>query len=244
MDENQNSGQYNDQQSSQDSQNSGQYNGQQSGQYNSQQSGQYNGQQSGQYNGQQDSQGSQNSGQYNSQYNNQQGGGQYNSQYNNQQNSGQYNSQYNYQQNNGQYNSQYSGQYNNNPYYNNGGMTPVNNNEIQNDKKGLGIAALILGILGILCCCTFCSLPIAIIGLILSIVCVVKGTGSGKTLGIIALILNSLSLILAFVAIYFVIIQINWDLVQNGYLDTLKNIDPNDEEAVRRWVDGLLKSSY
>jgi hypothetical protein len=61
-------------------------------------------------------------------------------------------------------------------------------------KKGLSIAALILGILGMLCCCL--GFPFAIVGLILGIVALVKGCG-GKGLAIAGIITSLITLVVS-----------------------------------------------
>lgn len=61
-------------------------------------------------------------------------------------------------------------------------------------SKGLSIAALILGILSMLCCCI--GFPFAIIGLILAIIALVKNN-AGKGLAIAGLITSVITLIIS-----------------------------------------------
>ena len=61
-------------------------------------------------------------------------------------------------------------------------------------KKGLSIAALILGILSMLCCCI--GFPFAIIGLILAIIALVKNSGA-KGAAIVGLITSIITLIIS-----------------------------------------------
>ena len=107
----------------------------------------------------------------------------------------------------------------------------------ENQKKGLGIAAVVLGGLSILCCmCVGFGIVLAIIGAIFSIVCLVKGTGSGKTLGIVGIILSGIGLLLGAYMIFSLVLTINWSNVNADTLNQIQNIDPNDDEAVTEWM--------
>ena len=64
----------------------------------------------------------------------------------------------------------------------------------ENGSKGLSVAALIFGILGILCCCI--GFPFAIIGLILAIIALAKHK-AGKGLAIAGLITSLITLIIS-----------------------------------------------
>ena len=64
----------------------------------------------------------------------------------------------------------------------------------ENGSKGLSVAALIFGILGILCCCI--GFPFAIIGLILAIIALAKRK-AGKGLAIAGLITSLITLIIS-----------------------------------------------
>ena len=112
----------------------------------------------------------------------------------------------------------------------------------QNEKKGLGIAATVLGVISILCCCCLgLGFVSAIIGFIFSIVCVVKGTGSGKTFGIVGLILNGIGLLLGVYMIITVGMMINWENFNIETFNQLEYIDPNDEEAIYNWMQQFVK---
>ena len=64
----------------------------------------------------------------------------------------------------------------------------------ENGSKGLSVAALIFGILGILCCCV--GFPVAIIGLILAILALAKRK-AGKGLAVAGLITSLITLIIS-----------------------------------------------
>ncbi|MBE6853882.1 MAG: hypothetical protein E7505_10515 [Ruminococcus sp.] len=61
-------------------------------------------------------------------------------------------------------------------------------------KKGLSIAALIFGIISMLCCCM--GFPFAIIGLILAIIALVKRSG-GKGMAIAGIITSGITLVIS-----------------------------------------------
>ena len=112
---------------------------------------------------------------------------------------------------------------------------------VQSQKKGFGIAGLVLGILSILCCMCMGA------GLIFSIFSVVKGSGTGRTLGIIGLVVNILGLLLnAFMIVSFAM-MIDWSHVTMENLQSINNIDPNNESEVMQWMQQFFRvdiSSY
>lgn len=119
---------------------------------------------------------------------------------------------------------------------------------IQSDKKGFGIAGLVLGVISILCCmCLGAGLVFCIIGGIFSIISVIKGSGTGRTLGIIGLVLNILGLVLnAFMIVSFAM-MIDWSNVTVENLQSINNIDPNNENEVMQWMQQFFRvdiSSY
>lgn len=118
----------------------------------------------------------------------------------------------------------------------------------ENQKKGMGIAAIIIGAFSILCCsCMGVGLLFAIIGAIFSIICLVKGTGSGKTFGIIGIILNGIGFLLgAYMAIVFISI-IDWSHVNMETLRQIDQIDVSNQEEYFNWLQQFFKvdiSSY
>lgn len=119
---------------------------------------------------------------------------------------------------------------------------------VQSQKKGFGIAGLVLGILSILCCmCMGAGLIFCIIGGIFSIISVVKGSGTGRTLGIIGLVVNILGLLLNAVMIISFAMMIDWSHVTMENLQSINNIDPNNESEVMQWMQQFFRvdiSSY
>ena len=108
----------------------------------------------------------------------------------------------------------------------------------ENAKKGMGIAAVILGGFSILCCtCMGFGMVPAIVGMIFSIICIVKGTGSGKTLGIVGIILNGIGILLGVYILFSLAMMIDWNNV-NSKLD---QIDPNDQNQVREWMQQFFR---
>ena len=114
--------------------------------------------------------------------------------------------------------------------------------EVPNQKKGLGIAGLILGILSILCC-AFCGAGVVfcIIGGIFSIISIVKVTGSGRVLGIVGLVLNILGLLINAVMILSIVMMIDWSKVTPENLSTINQIDTNDYNQVEQWVQQFFR---
>lgn len=123
-----------------------------------------------------------------------------------------------------------------------GDQYPVPNYEKEDKKKGLGIAAVILGALSILCCCCMGMgiLP-GLIGLIFSIICLAKGSGSGKTLGIVAVILSGIGVLMNLYMLVWFAMSIRWENMNAEVFNQLQNIDPNDEEAMRQWMQQFFK---
>ena len=81
----------------------------------------------------------------------------------------------------------------------------------------------------------------------LSIISVIKGSGTGRTLGIIGLVLNILGLVLnAFMIVSFAM-MIDWSNVTVENLQSINNIDPNNENEVMQWMQQFFRvdiSSY
>lgn len=112
----------------------------------------------------------------------------------------------------------------------------------ENRKKGMGIAAIILGVFSILCCsCVGLGILVGIIGAIFSIICLVKGTGSGKTFGIIGIILNGVGILLGAYILISIAMVIDWSNVNAETFEQLNQIDPNNEEQVRQWMQQFFK---
>lgn len=112
----------------------------------------------------------------------------------------------------------------------------------ENRKKGLGIAAVILGGISILCCsCLGMGILFSIIGAIFSIVCIVKGSGVGKTLGIIGIILNGIGLLMNAYMILTFIMMIDWSNVNMETLNQIEQIDPNNQAEFEAWLQQFFK---
>lgn len=123
-----------------------------------------------------------------------------------------------------------------------GDQYPVKSYEEENKKKGLGIAAVVLGALSILCCaCLGMGVLPGLIGLVFSIICLVKGSGSGKTLGIVGVILSGIGLLINVYMLISLAMVIRWENVTADVLNQMQNIDPNDEEALRQWMQQFFK---
>lgn len=124
--------------------------------------------------------------------------------------------------------------------YENAGM-PMQGDQ----KKGMGIAAIILGGISILCCsCAGMGLLFGLIGAIFSVICLAKGTGSGKTFGIIGIILNGIGILLGAYMLITLILMIDWS---NVNAETLNQIDMSNEEEYINWLQQFFKvdiSSY
>ncbi len=113
----------------------------------------------------------------------------------------------------------------------------------ENAKRGLGIAAVILGGFSVLCCmCLGLGIVQAIVGMIFSIICIVKGTGSGKTLGIIGIILNGIGFLLGAYALFSLGMMLNWDKVMDPQIwEQMEKIDPNDQNQIRDWMQQFFR---
>ncbi len=109
------------------------------------------------------------------------------------------------------------------------------------EKRGLGIAAIVLGVLSILCCCVGVGFVFSIIGVVFSIICLVKGTGSGKTFGIVGIILNGIGFLLGVYMIISLAMMFNWENFNIETFNQLEYIDPNDEEALYNWLQQFFR---
>ena len=97
-----------------------------------------------------------------------------------------YSNPYNRSENRNSYDQQEHSAYNNNPYSQNPYTTDLHEDDKKKDKKGLGIASMVLGILSVtVCCCSVFGLIVAIVGLILGIVSQVKKSNGFALAGII-----------------------------------------------------------
>lgn len=104
----------------------------------------------------------------------------------------------------------------------------------QSQGKGLAIASLVLGILGIVCCCIGVGAIFGLVGLILGIVAINKADSSSKGIAIAGLIVSIIALLLgAYMLISYGIVfsQIDWN-----------QIDWNDPEKTRRYLEEFQRS--
>lgn len=117
------------------------------------------------------------------------------------------------------------------------------NNYVDPDaRKGLGIVSIILGGLSILCCwCMGVGMIFGIIGVILSIICIVTGAGSGKTFGIIGVILNGIGILLGAYILISIAMVLDWSKINPETLNQLNGIDPNNEEELQQWLQQFFK---
>ena len=81
----------------------------------------------------------------------------------------------------------------------------------------------------------------AVIGGIFSIICIVKGTGVGRTLGVIAIILNGIGFLLGVYVLVSFIMMINWENVNMETLNQINDINPNNEQEIRDWMQQFFK---
>lgn len=77
--------------------------------------------------------------------------------------------------------------------------------------------------------------------MIFSIICLVKGTGSGKTFGIVGLILNGIGLLLGLYMIISVAMVINWENFNIDTFNQLESIDPNNDVELYNWLQQFFK---
>ena len=90
-------------------------------------------------------------------------------------------------------------------------------------------------------CCLGLGFVFSVIGLIFSIICLVKGTGSGKTFGIVGLILNGIGLLLGLYMIISVAMVINWENFNIDTFNQLESIDPNNDVELYNWLQQFFK---
>jgi hypothetical protein len=93
-----------------------------------------------------------------------------------------------------------------NPYHS--PTQPIPPRSDPNDKKGLAIASLVLGIVGLMTgCCWLLGLPCSVIGLILGLIAMKSSNSSNRTLAIIGVVLSSLGILIGLAAAIFGIVM-------------------------------------
>ena len=114
--------------------------------------------------------------------------------------------------------------------------SPFDNAVLQDElqeKKGMAVASLVLGILGVLCCCVPALGPVlSIIGLVLGIISVRKMTSKG--LAIAGLVVSAIGVLMGLymtVCLLLTLPVIDWS-----------RVDFNDPEATQRYLEELQRS--
>ena len=109
----------------------------------------------------------------------------------------------------------------------------------ENGSKGLSVAALIFGILGIICCCM--GFPFAIIGLILAILALAKRK-AGKGLAIAGLITSLITLIIsAIVGISMIPVMPYFGEMGEFFQDPQAAITEYEEDGTYpAWIDHMI----
>lgn len=115
--------------------------------------------------------------------------------------------------------------------------------KVREKRFGLAVASLVLGGLSLLCCCAYgIGIIFALIGLIFGIICAVSGEGKARVMGIIGLIMSAVGMFLGIAVLVSIASAINWDNVTIENIMQIKNIDPNDSEQVRWWMQQFFKA--
>lgn len=110
------------------------------------------------------------------------------------------------------------------------------------EKKGLGIAAVILGGFSVLCCsCMGFGILLGIIGGIFSIICIVKGEGTGKTLGVVGIVLSGIGILLGAYVLISLAAIIDWSNVNSETINQINQIDINNEQEYLNWLQQFFK---
>lgn len=113
---------------------------------------------------------------------------------------------------------------------------PVYHNQYNADNEeqgqGFGIASLICGILSIVTCCCSCPCaPLAIVSIVLGILQISKGAGSGRGMAIAGIVCSAVGLILMIISLVFTIVMnssgFTGSYYQNYYdmIQELENMD-------------------
>lgn len=113
-----------------------------------------------------------------------------------------------------------------------------------NKHRGLAIASLVLSGVSIL---SFWGAGLglipAVIGTTFGIISMVDGKNSVRTMGIIGVAIGAVGIILNTIILISVISIINWDNVTLYNLYKARDIDPNDTDAIREWMQMFFKVS-
>ena len=116
--------------------------------------------------------------------------------------------------------------------------SPFDNAVLQDElqeKKGMAVASLVLGILGVLCCCIPALGPVlSIIGVVLGIISIRKMTNKG--LAIAGLVVSSIGVLMG---LYWTVACCI--LISNPLFDWSR-IDFNNPEATQKYLEELERS--
>lgn len=118
----------------------------------------------------------------------------------------------------------------------------------QNERKAmmrhrpLAIASVVLGAVSCFCCfgSGFGVIP-AVIAVVFAIISIARGGISSRKLGWIGLITGILGLILNAIVIAYMVWAVRWDMLSLDRLATIRNIDPNDETELYRWLQQFFR---
>lgn len=104
-------------------------------------------------------------------------------------------------------------------------------------RQGLAIAAVILGVLSLLCCWGYgFGIVPGLIAAIFGVIAVVTGEGRARVLGAIGLVLGVVGIVMAAVVLAYYISLINWDNVTWYNLSQIRYIDPDDPQQIQQWL--------
>lgn len=101
----------------------------------------------------------------------------------------------------------------------------------------LGVASIVLGGISMLCCWMYgLGVIPAVIGAIFGLIALIKGEKKARVLGGIGLGLSLVGLVLGIIMILTYASMINWDNVTIENLVTIQDVDPDDNDAILRWL--------
>ena len=110
-------------------------------------------------------------------------------------------------------------------------------------RRGLAIASLVVSGLSVV---TFwfagLGLIPAVIGTAFGIIAAIGGVHSVRTMGIIGAAIGALGIILNTMVLVTVISMINWDNVTLYNLSKAQDLNPNDVDAIREWMQQFFKA--
>ena len=117
-----------------------------------------------------------------------------------------------------------------------GHAEPVYHNQYtanyEEQGQGFGIASLICGILSIVTCCCSCPCaPLAIVSIVLGILQISKGAGSGRGMAIAGIICSAVGLILMVISLVFTIVMNGSSFAEDyyeNYYDIIQELENMD----------------